>query len=204
MLASGSPYRAQVLRDAGYRVEVDPPEVDERALDEMLHTDGPDALAEHLARLKCLDVVARHPGATVVAGDQVGVLGAGPARRLLSKTSDVETAVGQLMSMGGTVHHLHSALVVALGPDGPLVSGVDVATVTMRHFTPAQARAYVEDFEPFDTAGSYRIEDQEHLPASQRLVAGIDVEHRSGIMGMPLGLLERLLAELAAVGDQRL
>ena len=196
VLASGSRYRARVLTDAGYDVEIDPPRVDERILDPLFHSEGPQHLATELARLKVLDVAPRHPGATVLAGDQVGVLTAGDRQVLLSKTPDARSAVRQLMAMSGTVHRLVNAIVVMRGPAGPSVSGVDEATVTMRPFSEAEALRYVERFEPFDTAGSYRLEDAESMEPGESLVASVEVEHPSGVLGMPLPLFGRLLAEL--------
>ncbi|MEZ5268439.1 MAG: Maf family protein [Microthrixaceae bacterium] len=116
VLASGSRYRARVLTDAGYDVEIDPPRVDERILDPLFHSEGPQHLATELARLKVLDVAPRHPGATVLAGDQVGVLTAGDRQVLLSKTPDARSAVRQLMAMSGTVHRLVNAIVVMRVP----------------------------------------------------------------------------------------
>lgn len=202
MLASGSRYRREVLERAGYAVEVDPPQVDERSFDHLLRERGPDELASELARRKCLDVAHRHRGAVVLAGDQVGVLERPDGPVLLSKTPDHDSAVSQLLSMSGTVHRLHSALAVAVGPDGPMVAGVDVATVTMRDFDRDAAARYVERFAPHDTAGSYRLEDQEEMEPQDRLVVSVEVEHPSGVMGLPLPLLARLLDRLDGIAER--
>lgn len=193
VLASGSPYRAEVLRRAGHRVRIDPPAVDERALDPMFDEEGPEALALELARRKVASVIHRHPGVPVLGGDQVGVLETPAGSRMLVKATGEEAAVEQLMAMSGTTHRLVNALVLGFGsPEGPITSveGVDVQVVTMRPFDEATARHYVRRHEPFDTAGSYRIEDEAGLVAS---VVG---EHDSGVLGMPLPLLGRLLERL--------
>ena len=111
MLASGSRYRAKVLREAGYEVEVDPPSVDERALDELFEED-PHRLALELAQLKAADVAHRHPGATVLAGDQVGVLVTPDGPRQLTKQPEESGAVEQLLAMSGTTHQLVNGLVL--------------------------------------------------------------------------------------------
>ncbi|MCZ7628497.1 MAG: Maf family protein [Microthrixaceae bacterium] len=77
VLASGSPYRARMLSDAGYKLVIDPPDVDERAADHLLDSLGPGGLAMELARRKAVAVAPRHRGSTVLAGDQVGVVGGG-------------------------------------------------------------------------------------------------------------------------------
>ncbi len=199
MLASGSRYRAKVLRDAGYQVEVDPPAVDERALDELFAQD-PHRLALELAQLKAADVAPRHPGATVLAGDQVGVLTTPGGPRQLTKQPEEEGAVEQLLAMSGTTHQLVNGLVlVRTDEDGAVrrsIGGLDVQEVTMRAFDRDEALAYVRRFEPFDSAGSYRLEDQDEMEPGERFVVDVRGEDPSGVLGLPLPLLSRLLGEL--------
>jgi septum formation protein len=202
VLASGSRYRAGLLSDAGFEVDIDPPSIDERTADVLLEHLGADGLAVELARRKALDVAPRHPGRVVVAADQVGVLPSPDGSvSLLTKQPTVEGAVAQLMAMSGTTHKLVNGLVVVAGR-GTLHSGVDVLVVTMRRYTEAEARAYVERFEPFDTAGSYRLEDGEVLAREAGpdapLVASVAGEDASGVVGLPMPLLRRLLADAAA------
>ena len=199
MLASGSRYRAQVLRDAGYEVEVDPPEVDERALDHLFDED-PERLALELAQRKAGVVAARHPGSTVLAGDQVGVLMTPDGPRQLTKQPEEDGAVEQLMAMSGTTHRLVNGLVVVRTDATCAVQrsmgGIDVQEVTMRTFTRDEALAYVRRFEPFDSAGSYRLEDQDVMAPHERFVVEVRGEDPSGVLGLPLPLLGRLLDEL--------
>lgn len=199
MLASGSRYRAKVLREAGYEVEVDPPAVDERALDELFAED-PHRLALELAQLKAADVAPRHPDATVLAGDQVGVLVTEHGARQLTKQPEEEGAVEQLLAMSGTTHQLVNGLVlVRTGGSGVVqrsLGGLDVQEVTMRAFTREEALAYVRRFEPFDSAGSYRLEDQDEMEPEERFVVDVRGEDPSGVLGLPLPLLSRLLDEL--------
>ncbi len=205
VLASGSRYRSELLAAAGIAVVIDPPEVDERAADVLLSVLGPDGLAVELARRKAQAVAPRHPGRTIVAADQVGVLASDSAEpHLLSKQADVSGAVTQLMAMSGGRHHLVNGVVV-VAPSGAMHAGVDVQVVTMRAYGEAEALAYVERFAPFDTSGSYRIEDGEELERimgpGAALVASVTGEDPSGVVGLPLPLLRRLLADADADAD---
>lgn len=196
VLASGSTYRASVLADAGYEVVVDPPEVDERSYDELWVSEGPAALASVLAGAKADAVSGRHPDSLVLAADQVGVLDTVDGPVMLTKRPTVDGAVEQLLAMSGTTHRLVNALVILDTATGDAVSGVDVQTVTMRPFVEAEALEYVERFEPFDTAGSYRLEDGATMAPLEPFVAAVVGEHDSGVLGMPLPLLGRLLARV--------
>lgn len=193
VLASSSRYRAQMLAAAGIDAEIDPPDVDERAHDGLLTELGPDGLALELARQKATEVSGRHPDALVIAADQVGVVPDGDVHILLTKQPDVGGAVAQLMSMSGTTHELVNALVVLDTASGMRSEGIDRQQVTMRRFDEDEAVAYVRRFEPFDSSGSYRLEDQEHMAPLRPFVVAVDGEDESGVLGLPLPLLHRLM-----------
>ena len=201
VLASGSRYRAALLAEAGIDVTIDPPDLDERALDHLFSDLGPEPFALDLAARKAIAVSRRHPGAVVIAGDQVGVLEqvAGPPR-MLTKQADVDGAVEQLMALSGSTHRLVNGLAVLdlRDRDAPrLVDGLDVQVVTMRPVRPApRPRPTWTDFAPFDSSGSYRLEDQDALAPGEGFVLSVQGEDRSGVLGLPLPLLRRLLGQL--------
>jgi septum formation protein len=197
LLASGSAYRRDVLVGAGVRVTQVAPEVDERALDDWLVTHGAEALACELAARK-LDAVL--PALTpaerslpVVAADQVGVLDTSAGPLLLTKCATADSAIAQLQRLSGTTHRLVNGVVVALGDRR--ATGIDVQEVTFRSLSIEEIERYVEWAEPFDTSGSYRLED-DGAGGSEPFVVGVVGEDRTGVTGMPLPLLWRLLAEL--------
>lgn len=198
MLASGSRYRAALLAEAGLEAEVDPPGIDERALDDGFLALGPEAFALDLARRKAEAVAPRHPGAVVIAGDQVGVLDTAAGPVMLTKQPTLDGAVEQLLSMSATTHRLVNGLVVLDTTRGTSAAGVDVQEVTFRTLTRAEVADYVGRFEPFDTAGSYRLEDQDALGPGRGFVVSVVGEDPSGVVGLPLPLLRRLLDQLGA------
>jgi septum formation protein len=204
VLASGSRYRAGLLADHGFDVEVDPPGIDERALDHLFDQLQPHEFALDLARRKALAVARRHPGSLILAADQVGVLHTGTRRLQLTKQPDEESAVAQLMAMSGTTHELVNGVVVArVSGSGAIersVQGVDVQSVTMRSFSEADARAYVRRFEPYDSSGSYRLEDQEQMEPGAPFVTDVQGEDPTGVLGLPMPLLGRLLVEIDRSG----
>lgn len=199
VLASGSPYRAAMLAQAGIHVTVDPPEVDERALDHLFDDLGAEGFALELARRKAAVVVARHPDAIVIAGDQVGVLDTPSGLRQLNKQPDEDGATAQLMRMSGTTHRLVNGIVIVHAATGRAVEGVGEQRVTMRAFDETEARRYVRRFEPFDSGGSYRLEDQLEMDEGEGFVVEVEGEHDSGVRGLPLPLVRRMLASLGVV-----
>lgn len=198
VLASGSPYRAAMLAQAGIHVTIDPPDIDERALDHLFHELGPVGFALDLARRKAAVVAPRHGDAFVLAGDQVGVLDGADGPRQLNKQPTEDGAVAQLMAMSGSTHRLVNGLVIVHLRSGRAIEGVDEQLVTMRDFDEVEARRYVQRFEPYDSGGSYRLEDQLDMGEGEGFVIDVQGEHESGVRGLPLPLVQRMLTALAA------
>ncbi len=186
VLASGSPRRADLLRTLGFDAAIDPPEVDEA----VLPGESPEAHAERLAREKATAVAVRHPQARVIAGDTVVVRDG----EILGKPADEADAVRMLLSLAGRSHRVVSALALAVpAADGSrLLSGVQVTEVTFRPFDRTEAEAYARTGEPLDKAGGYGIQG---LGAT--LVERIAGDY-SGVVGLPVPLLVRLLADAGA------
>ncbi|MBU6216957.1 MAG: Maf family protein [Acidobacteria bacterium] len=197
LLASGSTYRRDVLVDAGVQVTQVAPEIDERVLDDWLVTHGAEALAAELAVRK-LDAVlptltAAERALPVVAADQVGVLDTATGPVLLTKCATADSATAQLRRLSGTTHRLVNGVIVAMGERR--AAGIDVQEVTFRHLSAEEIERYVAWAKPFDTSGSYRIED-DGTAGAEPFVVRVAGEDRTGVTGMPLPLLWRLLAQL--------
>ena len=148
VLASGSPRRADVLRQLGLSPEVRPADVDES----YLPGEEPAAHVERLARAKAEAVGVRDPSALVIGGDTVVVIDG----RVLSKPSGVEDAVATLVALAGRTHEVFSGL--ALASSHGTLAEVARAEVRFRAFDDATARAYVATGEPLDKAGAYGIQ----------------------------------------------
>lgn len=141
ILASGSPYRRQLMEAAGLEFSVEPARIDERAIEAPLVLNGatPEAVAAALAAAKASDVSQRHPGAFVIGSDQVMSMDG----RLFHKCTSIDMARDQLKRMRGRTHRLSSAISIARdGKDA--WSHVSVADMTFRDFTDAFLDIYME------------------------------------------------------------
>lgn len=185
ILASGSPHRAELLKRLGLPFRQIPPDVDEAPL----KTPGRDplAIARDLARLKALAVAERFPRALVIGSDQVAALDG----RILSKPGTPERAIEQLRALSGRVHHLHTAMVVALDAGARLVERVETARLEVRELSDAAIARYVRRDRPLDCAGAYKIES-----AGVALFRAVRADDFTAIVGLPLLALVDVLAEL--------
>ena len=132
-----------MLARAGVAFDVQPANIDERAVqDGLMGEDGdvePADIAELLAEAKAIEVSARKPDALVIGSDQVLNIGA----QLLMKPVDLAAARSTLQRLRGKTHQLHSG--VALARDGEVLwSQVDSADLTMRKFSDTFLDSYIE------------------------------------------------------------
>ena len=173
-LASRSPRRVQLLREAGYRFDCRPADVEEVARP----NESPAQYARRLAQDKAqaawrrLDPTAAGP--VLGADTDVAVDG-----RILGKPRDRDSAVDMLMQLSERAHEVHSAVALVAGERDCWVDG----TCTEVHFgriTRVEAEAYWNSGEPADKAGAYAIQG-----LAGRWVREIRGSY-SGVVGLPL------------------
>lgn len=191
VLASNSPFRASLLRNAGLVIETEGSEVDERAVEAPLLEAGLDVadVAQVLAEAKAGDVSSRRPGALVLGADQTMTLDG----ELLHKPADMEQARYRLLAMSGKAHTLHSGL--ALVRDGETQwRHVSAAHLHVRDLGPAFIGRYLARVgdRALQSVGAYQIEAE-----GIQLFDRIEGDHFT-IVGLPL---LPLLAELRARGE---
>ncbi len=188
ILASASPGRAALLRGAGFSFSQAPTSVPEP--DPEPGAD-PAAHARALARLKAEAALPRHPGCLVLAADTVVACDG----RILGKPRDEEEAVEMLAFLGGRPHTIVSALALGLARPGRpvrLETAEDGAAVTLRAWPRERLRAHVKQVNPFFCAGAYALQD-----GGSAIIEKIEGDP-STVIGLPLNLLDGLLAHFAA------
>ncbi len=189
ILASRSPFRSALLKNAGIAFSTASAEVDERAVEAPLYETGatPEEVAQVLAEAKALDVSEKNPGAVVIGCDQTLSLG----DKIFHKPADMEAARRQLLKFSGMTHQLNSAVVLA--KDGKtLWRHVSIARMTMRDLDPGFVGRYLGRVgdTALSSVGAYQVEG----PGIQ-LFEKIDGDYFT-IVGLPLlPLLDELRKE---------
>ncbi len=162
ILASQSPRRAELLRNAGYSFEVRPADVDER----MRAGEAPLEYVKRLAREKALAVLESAPAGAVVLGADTTVVVDGEC---LGKPVDSDEARRMLARLSGRGHEVMTgvcvawrraegaAAVEAVAEVGVEV-GVEVTEVEFAAMSADEIADYVATGEPMDKAGAYAIQ----------------------------------------------
>ena len=198
ILASSSPRRAEVLRNAGFEFEVRP-----TAIDETLRAgESPGGYVRRLALEKARAAVEEmgeaigkelreEAGAgdfTVIAADTVVV----NSDEILLKPVSPADARRMLRALSGGVHEVHTGLAVIRAPQRTERTERVIDEVTRVHFaklSDADIDAYIASGEPFDKAGAYGIQS-----LGGRYVTRVEGCYFN-VMGMPLARLCAMLRE---------
>ena len=181
ILASASPRRQQLLRDAGYSFIVFPSSVDEAKAPATLR---PGDVAERLAEWKAEEVAARFPGDVVLGADTVVTF----ADRVLGKPKDAADAARMLRLLSGTAHGVITGVAVLQNSAKFARHTRVVSAVYMRQLSDEEIERYVASQEWQGKAGGYGIQDPDPFVVR---TSGC----HTNIVGLPMHTTADLLRE---------
>jgi septum formation protein len=184
ILASTSPRRAQILRDAGLAFSIVSSAVDETPIP----GETPGDLVLRLANAKAELVAARSVGpAIVVAADTVVVL----EGQLLGKPRSTDDARHMLERLSGRTHSVVTGVSLIRLPDVEQRAFVETTLVHFDRLSANEITRYLATDEPHDKAGAYAIQGR-----AGRYIPRIEGCYYN-VVGLPLA---RLLSELHELG----
>ncbi len=169
-----------MLREAGYRFDVRPADIDEAAYPPGL-TAG--ELVTYLAGQKAQAVAISFAGDVVLAADTVVAL----AGEILGKPGDRNDARQMLRRLSGTTHSVLTGVTVVRPSIGFSRSRLVESSVRMRPLSPNDIDAYLDTNNWQGKAGSYGIQDQD--PFVTRITGSL-----TNIVGLPMEETSELLA----------
>jgi septum formation protein len=183
LLASASPRRAELLRNAAIPFTVEASHVpEERAPEE-----NPLDYALRLARDKAQFVFTRHPQRIVLGADTVVVVD----QHLLEKPQDANDAARMLRLLSGRTHEVITC--VSLMAKGFERTEAETTRVVFGSVSEEEIAAYVKSGEPMDKAGAYAIQGM-----ASRWVSRIEGCYFN-VVGLPVQRVYRLLQQYEAI-----
>lgn len=180
ILASSSKYRRELLDRLGVPYQAESPDIDESPLP----GETPKDTALRLSLLKAQAIQQKYPGAVVIGSDQVADLHG----QKLGKPHTREKAIEQLLKMQGQEVVFYTAITV-LDAHGVAQTQLSATHIRMRELSRATIEAYVDREEPYDCAGSAKIEK-----LGIALMASVQSDDPTSLIGLPLMLVTTMLA----------
>jgi len=187
ILASNSPRRRELLRNAGFEFDVRPSGIEESRLPD----ESPEDFARRLARDKALDVARQsEAGSLVLGADTVVAID----REFLEKPVDAVDAARMLRTLSGRTHRVITAVCLISAPERVLAWRHETTSVTFRKLTNQEIESYVASGEPFDKAGSYAIQG-----LASRFVPRVEGCYFN-VVGLPVPLVYEIVKSIAIKG----
>jgi septum formation protein len=179
ILASSSPRRIQLLREAKFDPEVVRPQVEEK----MCAFLTPSELVRFNARLKAAAVALQYPDAVVLGADTLVALGT----EVFGKPRDIDDARGMLSKLVGKTHQVITGIALIEAPTGRTTLRAVSSAVTFHALSSTQIDAYLKIVDPLDKAGAYAAQD-----SGKVIIERINGSF-SNVIGLPMELVRPLL-----------
>ena len=182
ILASGSPRRAELLKNIGIEFDVKPLDVDESYPSSLKHAE----IAVYLSELKAkaFDLDALCENCLIITADTIVWLD----DKILLKPTDYDDAVRILSTLSGRMHEVITG--VTLRTAAKMNTFYSVTKVYFKPLSQEEIHWYVTNYKPYDKAGAY---------GGQEWIGYVGIERIEGsylnVVGLPV---QKLYSELTA------
>lgn len=180
VLASKSPRRQELLKLMGLNFSIDLKEVDESYPEGMQPAD----IAVYISEKKAKAFNAPHQQIVITADTIVALNG-----EILGKPNDRAHAQEMLRKLSGTKHEVYTG--VTLVKNGQIHSFYDLSEVHCKAVSDAEIDFYIDNYQPFDKAGSYGVQDWWGLVVVSKINGSY-----TNVMGLPTEKLYEALAKM--------
>jgi septum formation protein len=182
ILASKSPRRSELLKQAGLTFSVIPSDFDEGTV----ALSNPDSDVITLAKSKALDISQKHPEAWVIGADTIVLIG----RKILGKPASANEAYEMLQRLSGKTHQVLTGYCICCKKKNRVFSETVKTDVRFKKLNDAEIKWYIQTGEPFDKAGGYAIQG-----IGTFLVKSINGSY-TNVVGLPVcEVMEHLIRE---------
>lgn len=181
LLASASPRRIGLLREAGFNPEVLPSQIVETQADFLTPAERALFNAIH----KGMAIAIQRPDDIVLSADTIVTLDGS----VFGKPADLEEAFQMLKLLVGKTHEVITAVAVMHLNKKRTRVGTERTAVKFRSLADSEIREYLEIAEPLDKAGAYAAQE------SPDLIIESVTGSFTNVVGLPMELTIPILAE---------
>ncbi|MBF0120802.1 MAG: [FeFe] hydrogenase H-cluster radical SAM maturase HydE [Desulfobacterales bacterium] len=150
ILASKSPRRNDLLKQAGLSFKVIPSNIDEDNID----ISSPDEYVKVLAIAKAEEIAKIYPDSWIIGADTIVVID----NMILGKPKSIDEAREMLNRLSGKTHYVFTGYAIYCMSREKLFSGVVKSDVLFKALSDLEIEWYIKTEEPFDKAGGYAVQ----------------------------------------------
>ena len=150
ILASKSPRRRYLLKQAGLTFTVIPGNFDESTVP----MSSPPEYVRKLAEAKAIDIARQYPSSWVIGADTMVSIG----DRILGKPVSDSDARDMLQRLSNRIHQVYTGYCICRRSENRLYSDTVKTDVRLKALTADEIAWYIQTREPFDKAGAYAIQ----------------------------------------------
>jgi septum formation protein len=150
ILASKSPRRSDLLKQAGLTFSIIPSEFDESSVT----MSDPESYVRTLAKSKATDISKKHPDCWVLGADTIVLID----DSILGKPGSKEEARSMLKQLSGKTHQVITGYCLCCQTTNDIIAEAVKTDVRFKTLSDAEIEWYIQTGEPFDKAGAYAIQ----------------------------------------------
>jgi septum formation protein len=180
ILASKSPRRQELMKLMGLDFTIELKEVDESYPDQLT----PAEIAVYISekKIKAFDA---SPNQIVITADTIVALNG----EILGKPTDRAHAQKMLRKLSGSTHEVYTG--VSIAKNNQITSFYDLTEVRCREVSDEEIDFYIDNYQPYDKAGSYGVQDWWGLVVVEEIRGSY-----TNVMGLPTEWLYQELCKL--------
>lgn len=181
LLASQSPRRKELLSSLGFDFEVVKIDCEEILPEDIKIEEA----AAYLSELKAKAFRELASDEVLITADTVVAI----ENQILGKPKDEHEARQMLRLLSGKTHQVYTGITIKSG--NKTITETDVADVELDEMTDDEIEFYIQNYKPFDKAGSYGIQEWLGMAKISRMNGSFYT-----IMGLPTHLVYKILKEI--------
>jgi septum formation protein len=171
ILASSSPRRQYLMREAGFTFSVEKPDVNE----DFPETLPVEQVARYLALKKAEYFRQNIRNEIIVTADTVVILD----NKILNKPADKPEAIEMLTTLSGKTHLVMTGVCILTAEKEECFD--DTTEVTFKTLSPQEIEYYIDNYKPYDKAGAYGAQDFIGMIAIEKIKGSY-----FNVMGLPI------------------
>ena len=183
ILASKSPRRKEILKKINLKFKIIDAQIDESIIPQNI---SPSEYSIRLAKLKTMDISKKNPNYTVIGADTIVSIN----HQILNKPQNFEEAKEMLNLLSNNTHQVITGVSLKNKSLDINENFYDVSFVSFYKLSDNEINYYINNYKPFDKAGSYGIQDY----------AGLFVKNIKGsydnIVGFPVSKFYQILKKI--------